>query len=66
MDECEKCGGKNMYMTVSLMFKMPAIYEGHITKKVLAKKEAELMAANWDRVIYYCKDCGKRQKGWED
>lgn len=62
MTECEKCGGTNIKMTVSIMIKMDAKYESRITKKVLAEKGTEIIAANWDRVIYYCSDCGYTEK----
>lgn len=62
MSECEKCKGNNIKMTVSITIKMDAKYENRITKKVLAEKGTEILAANWDRVIYCCSDCGYTEK----
>ena len=56
MSNCPYCN-EEMIMMVDVTMTMPSKFESQLTKKLIATKDVQLYAANWDRARYICK-CG--------
>lgn len=59
---CPKCG-EEMEMRVEITIKLPSRYASLISKKVIAKKECQLLAANWATAKATCYKCKYREVG---
>lgn len=59
---CLKCK-KEMKLYVSIRIRCPARYTNLISKKVIRKKECQIIAADWDNAVYICHECGYRDRG---
>jgi hypothetical protein len=60
--KCPKCGS-TMEMWVSVRLNLPADYLYVISKRVIAKKECKITAADWEKCRVYCKQCKYTNKG---
>lgn len=60
--DCPKCG-EEMVMTVSIDIRLPSSYANLLSKKVIRKKECQLVCANWDKARVTCYPCGVREIG---
>jgi hypothetical protein len=59
---CPNCK-KEMVMTVSIEIRLPSRYANLISKKVIRKKDCELVSADWSNAKATCYKCGIRERG---
>lgn len=60
--KCPNCD-TDMDMRVEVTLALPSKYASLLSKKVIKKKECQLVAANWDKARAICPKCNYREVG---
>ena len=59
---CPKCGAE-MEMRVSIELVLPSRFLNLLCKKVIRRKDCQIVAANWSKARAICYPCGYKEVG---